>query len=128
MPRNLVLAATLAIFAFIVFATLSPIAWRPVLLGHMESENVAIVERLLAYAVMGALIALLLPERALLAYILIILLAAGLELLQELRPDRHALVGDGLHKVVGGVVGVFLANLIGPKFFGKGQRSATKLP
>ncbi|QPF87126.1 VanZ family protein [Bradyrhizobium genosp. L] len=118
MSRKLVIGAAAGILVLIVFATLSPMAWRPVLISHMESENIAVVERLLAYALMGALIAVLLPRRALLAYILIVLLAAGLEFLQEFRPDRHALIGDGLQKAAGGVIGVFLANLINAKLFG----------
>lgn len=123
MSRKLVIAIAAAVLVLIVFATLSPMAWRPVLVSHMESENVAVVERLLAYAVMGFLIAVLLPKRALLPYVLIMLLAVGLEVLQEFRPDRHALIGDGLQKAAGGVIGVFFAKLVAARVFGTRRRS-----
>jgi VanZ family protein len=42
----------------------------------------------------------------------VVVAAAISELLQLLRPGRHAKVGDALRKMVGGALGVFIGNVI----------------
>ncbi|MET4384611.1 VanZ family protein [Bradyrhizobium sp. F1.4.3] len=94
--------------AFIVFATLSGLSSRPVL---VDSETVLItaVERFCAYGVLGFLCGLSFPDRPRLVLSAIIGLAAGLELAQFLVPDRDPRLIDALEKVLGGLAGFVAA-------------------
>ena len=91
-------AAWLA-FAFIVYATLSPIDARPVLAGPQ-------FEHFAAFALMGLAFALAYPHRILLVVALVLISAFGLEALQLLTPDRHGRLFDALVKAAGGSCGI----------------------
>jgi hypothetical protein len=86
-------------FAFIAFATLSPIQDRPVLAGPQ-------FEHFAAFAVLGIAFGLAYPNRPLFVVALVLGSAAGLEALQLLTPDRHGQVLDAVVKALGGICGI----------------------
>ncbi len=92
------------VFAFIVFATLSPINDRPVVAG-------AQLEHFAAFAVLGLAFGLAYPKRVVLVVILILVSAFGLEALQLLTADRHARLLDAVVKAAGGVCGIGIVQL-----------------
>ena len=90
--------------AFIVYATLSPIEARPVVAGpHYE--------HFAAFALTGLAFGLAYPRRVLLAVVIVVGAAVGLEALQLLTPDRHGRVADALVKAAGGICGIGLGQL-----------------
>jgi VanZ family protein len=90
--------------AFIVFATLSPIADRPTVAGpHLE--------HFAAFAVMGLTFGLAYPNRILFVVALVVGTAVGLEALQLLTPDRHARAADAFVKTLGGISGISMGQL-----------------
>jgi VanZ family protein len=93
------------VFAFIVFATLSPINDRPVVAG-------AQLEHFAAFAVLGLAFGVAYPKRIVLVVILILVSAFGLEALQLLTADRHARLLDAVVKAAGGVCGVGIVQLV----------------
>ena len=97
--------AALALFAIIIFATLSPIQMRP----HLAEAN---VERALAYVLLGFALALGFPNRLYQAVIFVAVTAGMLELLQLIDPGRHARLIDALVKAFAGVVGIVAGHLI----------------
>ncbi|MBS3848537.1 VanZ family protein [Devosia sp. BSSL-BM10] len=95
----------LQIFAWTVLlaiaaATLSPIGLRPHLPMGVD------IERVLAFFVVGLLFALAYPRHIWFAALVVLLGAFGLELLQELRADRHGRVHDALIKSAGASMGL----------------------
>ena len=105
MRYRLITAAAWACFAFIVFATLSPIWARPVIAGGLFTA----AERFGAYAVFGFLLYLAYPRHLTFVCIVVLGSAAALELLQNLLPDRHPRTLDAIEKLAGGVAGISLA-------------------
>ncbi|WP_426434879.1 VanZ family protein [Bradyrhizobium genosp. P] len=112
MHRTPVIAATVACFLLIAYATLTSLSSRPVLLGPNEALWIVVIERLVAYLIFGLLLSWLLPGRAILACTIVVSMAILLELLQELRPDRDPAMLDVLEKAAGGIVGVFISRLL----------------
>jgi VanZ family protein len=102
MTNRLIAAAAWACFAFIVFATLSPIEARPVIAGGLFTA----VERFGAYAVFGFLLYLAYPRHLTFVCIVVLGSAVTLELLQSLLPDRHPRTLDAIEKLLGGVAGI----------------------
>jgi VanZ family protein len=110
--------------AFIVYATLSPIAARPSLAGLQ-------FERFAAFALLGFAFGLAYPTRLFLVFAIVVGSAVSLEALQLLTPDRHGRVLDALVKAAGGICGIAvgqlahlflqprLAGIIQPDFFEK---------
>jgi VanZ family protein len=96
--RVSIIAGWLA-FAFIVYATLSPIGFRPVFAGPQ-------FEHFAAFAVMGLAFGLAYPNRLLLVVAIVVGSAFGLEALQLLTPDRHGRLLDALVKAAGGICGI----------------------
>lgn len=88
------------VLAVLVLATLVPIGLRP------QSGLSPQVERFLAFAVAGGLVALAYPRRPLLAFALVATLAIGLELAQFAAATRHPGLPDFLAKALGGAVGL----------------------
>jgi hypothetical protein len=89
----------------IAFATLSPVGDRPSL-GSPHLEHFA------AFALMGLAFALAYPNRVLLVVALVVGAALGLEVLQLLTPDRHGRVADALVKVLGGISGICMGQML----------------
>jgi hypothetical protein len=103
--RCFILTSWLA-FAFIAFATLSPMQDRPVLAGPQ-------FEHFAAFAVLGMALILGYPNRTFWVVAFVIGSAIGLEALQLLTPDRHGNVLDAVFKVSGGICGI-TAGLLAP--------------
>lgn len=89
-----------------VYATISPLRYRPTLLISSKLEHLA------AFAVLGALFCLAYPRRTPTVLAFIIGDAALLEILQLLTPDRHARLMDAIQKIVGGAAGVVAARCL----------------
>ena len=104
MIRRLSLMAGWLTLAFIAFATLSPIAERPVVAGPQ-------LEHFVAFAAMGCAFAMGYPKRTLIFIVLVIASAFGLEALQLLTADRHGRVIDAVVKAAGGICGVGVGRL-----------------
>jgi VanZ family protein len=101
--RICIVAGWLA-FAFIFYATLSPIDARPVLAG-------AQFEHFAAFAFLGLAFGLAYPNRMFLVAAIILGSALGLEALQLLTPDRHGRLIDALVKAAGGICGIGIGQL-----------------
>lgn len=111
MLRKFIAIAAWSCLAFIVYATLSPLAGRPALTDD-EPEIVVILERFCGYAVLGCLMRLTFARRMLAVCILVLGTAALLELLQVFVPDRDARIVDALEKLAGGVAGISFADAV----------------
>jgi hypothetical protein len=92
------------VLAFIAGVTLSPLGWRPHIAG-------AGFERFAAFAALGFLFSLAYPRRTIMVCVIVLVGAAGLELLQLFTPDRHGRIIDFLIKLAGGFVGAALARV-----------------
>jgi hypothetical protein len=83
------ICAAWAALAFIAFATLSPIQYRPTLAGPQ-------LEHFAALAAMGCAFVLAYPGRTTIVIVIVVGSAFGLEALQLLTPDRHGRTIDAL--------------------------------
>jgi VanZ family protein len=105
MLHKWIAAAAWTTIAFIAFATLSPLAFRP----EIGDAN---LERFSAYALAGLLLSLAYPRHSILAVVFVVGVAAVLEFLQLFTPGRHGHFADACVKAAGGVVGVVLAFIV----------------
>jgi VanZ family protein len=103
---RLVTVAAWAVIGYIAYATLSPLSARPHLAGDPN------IERFLAYASAGALLALAYPRHAMRVACFTVAVAIGLEGLQTYAVNRHPGLIDTVVKVTGGIVGVCLARVV----------------
>ncbi len=106
MIHKFLVCAAWTIVAAIAFATLSPIELRPQVVSEPGFERFA------AFGVAGFFLGLAHPRYFLQVVIFVVALAAGLEALQHLTPDRHGHLIDMLTKAMGGLGGVFVAGLV----------------
>ena len=113
---NFLRIAAWLLFAAIVMVTLGPIGLRP------RTDFPVNLERMLAYLAMGLAFALAYPRHIWWAVTLVVVGAISLELLQELRPDRHGRQMDALVKIAGAIIGLGLGWL-SAQLIGKRQRS-----
>ena len=107
MKQGYLLTLAWAALAAIAFVTLSPIGIRPRIPMPVD------LERALAFCVTGLLFALAYPRHIGWAAAIVLLGVFGLELLQELRPDRHAQFADAVVKAAGASLGLILGWLFG---------------
>jgi VanZ family protein len=105
MIQRVSIAAGWLAFAFIVYATLSPIDSRPVVAGPQ-------LEHFVAFGLMGLAFGLAYPNRILLVVAIVVGSAFGLEALQLLTPDRHGRVLDAVMKAAGGICGIGAGQLM----------------
>jgi Trk-type K+ transport system membrane component len=98
------ICAAWAALAFIAFATLSPIQYRPTLAGPQ-------LEHFAALAAMGCAFVLAYPGRTTIVIVIVVGSAFGLEALQLLTPDRHGRTIDALAKAAGGLGGIGIGHL-----------------
>ncbi|GJE57130.1 MULTISPECIES: hypothetical protein [Methylobacterium] len=89
--------------AALVFVTLAPIGLRPVVTQDAD------IERALAYALLGFLLALAYPRHWLLAFCAGIGIAAGLEFGQVFTASRHGRLADFVVKAAAAGIGVVAA-------------------
>jgi hypothetical protein len=92
--------------AALVFVTLAPIGLRPVVTSNAD------IERALAYALLGGLLALAYPRHWLLALCAGIGIAAGLEFGQVFSASRHGRLADFVVKASAAGVGVLAAQVL----------------
>jgi hypothetical protein len=85
---------------YIAIVTVGPIWIRPVTGASPQ------LERLVAFAVVGALFAAAYPRHIVLAAIVVIGAAILLESFQLLEPSRHGRLFDASVKIVGGAIGL----------------------
>jgi VanZ family protein len=90
--------------AFVAYATLSPIKYRPVIAG-LQFEHFA------AFALLGLTFTLGYRRRTVLVIAIVIGSAFTLEALQLLTPDRHGRLLDALMKAAGGLSGIGVTRL-----------------
>jgi VanZ family protein len=116
MKRVFVIAACTAAAA-VAFGTVAPVRVPYALyfklapwLGHPSIHRFAVVEHVIVFALLGALIAFAYPNRIIVVCCIIIFGAVLLEGLQTLTPDRHGTIADACQKIVGGSLGVFAAH------------------
>ena len=96
--------AALILLLVIMFVTLSPIRMRP------QWGNPTF-ERFMAYFLLGAALSLGFPNRLVQITLLVVLVAAILELLQAIDPSRHARFSDASVKALAGVMGTAVGQL-----------------
>ncbi|WP_407152796.1 hypothetical protein [Bradyrhizobium sp. ORS 86] len=103
--RRAILSLAAALWlAFICYATLSPLASRPGLLG--DTALVVFLEHVCAYALLGLLLRFAICSRPVLIIVLVASIACMLECLQVFTADRHARLLDAAEKIAGGWLGV----------------------
>lgn len=88
-----------ALVVVVIFATLSPLALRPILTRSAD------LERFLAFAALGSCFVFAVPRRWLPILAFLVLFGGALEAAQNLRPDRHGLWHDFDWKAAGACVG-----------------------
>jgi len=103
---HLVRVAAWSCLCLIIYATLSPLRDRPILLPWSSAEHFA------AFAALGGLFYLAYPRHTLAVLIVILGSAVLLELLQLVTFDRHARIADAVHKIAGGASGVLAGCVI----------------
>ncbi|MCO5731045.1 VanZ family protein [Rhizobium sp. SSA_523] len=97
--RLLKLAAWL-LLAFVVFATVSPIAWRP---HDVLPVN---IDRALAFALLAGAFVIAYPRHFTLCAVVILCSTAVIEALQWIEPSRHARLQDVFVKAAGCCLGL----------------------
>ncbi|MDB5530899.1 MAG: putative rane protein [Devosia sp.] len=105
MNRIAILAAWLALI-IIAIITVGPIDMRPV------SGAPPQFERAVAFMIVGFLFALAYPKHIWWAVLVVVCATFGLELLQNLRPDRHGREADALAKFAGAAMGLAIGWLV----------------
>lgn len=106
MRKQFALAAVLAAFIAIAFATLSPISFRPPVIFTVNTD------RFLAFTGLVTLVVITYPRRLRYALLASIVLPAALEMMQALSPTRHADLADALIKTAGGFIGCLVGLLM----------------
>ncbi|RYD94120.1 MAG: VanZ family protein [Sphingomonadales bacterium] len=91
--------AAVAAIAIVIALTLGPVSVRA-----MSPVN-PLWDRALAYSVIGFLLILSFPRHPLRVVLAVLLMIVGLEVAQELRPDRHGRLVDVIEKSVGAGIG-----------------------
>ena len=89
-----------ALLAFVAYATISPILYRPTLAASSSLEH------LFAFAILGVLFYLAYPRQVLFSCLIVLGSAIILECVQVLAPDRHGRIQDAIEKLVGGAAGI----------------------
>jgi VanZ family protein len=105
MLNKLMSAAAWACLVFIAFATPVPLHSRPALTGT-EPFSIVLLERVVAFAVLGLLFSISHPRRYRFIFVVVFGSAIVLEVLQIFVPDRDARVLDAIEKLVGGGIGI----------------------
>jgi VanZ family protein len=97
-------------------------------IGEPSIEKYALVEHVLAYALLGALLSFAYPRRPLMLGCLLLIGVVLLEFLQTLTPDRHGTFIDACEKIAGGWLGIAGSRASGWWFRSSGARIAPRAP
>jgi len=111
-----------ATFAYIVFATLAPLAERP------ATAMPANLERAGAFLLLGFLVGISQPRRRVAVALLVLAAVVLLEFTQGLMPDRHPRLADALVKIFASLAGLhtgFLFVLLSARRFVRVRKSAS---
>lgn len=90
-------------FVYAIYFKLGPYLMRPAMQTYAHFEHV------IAFAILGALFGFAYPRRLILVCCIVFGVAALLEILQTMTPDRHGTLIDALEKMAGGAAGIFFA-------------------
>ena len=101
--QRVVSIAAWVVLAFLIYATVSPLADRP---NFMASTT---IQHLLAYAALTGLFCQAYPQRVRLLFVLVIAGILLLEAAQVFLPDRHARIRDIAEKTTGAIGGICIA-------------------
>ena len=101
MMTNAFRLAAWALLALIVVVTIGPIGLRPVTGAPVS------MERAFAFLAVGFVFAIAYPKHMGWVILLIIFATLGLEMLQNLRPDRHSGLLQAFVKLAGGTGGLW---------------------
>jgi VanZ family protein len=93
------------VLAFLIYATVSPLASRPDFLASTTNQH------LLAYAALTVLFCQAYPQRVGLLFLLVIAGILLLETAQVFLPDRHARIRDIIEKITGAIGGICIAKV-----------------
>src|SRR5258706_15150097 len=104
--QKLIIIVAWTVLAFIAYATISPIQYRPTL--PMPSS----FERLVAFAVLGSLFCAAYPRYMVFVCLIVFGGAVFLEVVQLLTPDRDGRIQDLIEKMAGGAVGIVTSRAI----------------
>jgi VanZ family protein len=85
-----------------------------------EMRTYAHFEHVIAFAFFGAIFAFAYPQRIVLVCCVVFFSAIILEYLQTLTPDRHGTLIDAVEKLIGGAIGISVAQ--GILFFSRAKR------
>ena len=105
MLQRLSAAVAWAALAFITYASLSPSRDRP------QLSKLANLEHLAPFAVSGFAFGLAYRQRMTFVCSIVLGIAVVLEFLQMLTPGRHGNLLDASEKIIGCLIGIFLASL-----------------
>jgi hypothetical protein len=116
MLQKFILIAAWVSIAILAYVTLTHVGFvnsiyfklAPFLM-HVRMQTYAHFEHVIAFAVIGALLAFAHPKRVVFVCCIVLICAVALEYLQTLTPDRHGTLIDALEKIVGGAFGICLA-------------------
>lgn len=103
MSQRVVSIAAWVVLAFLIYATVSPLADRP---NFIASTT---IQHLLAYAALTGLFCQAYPQRVRLLFVLVIAGILLLEAAQVFLPDRHARIRDIAEKTTGAIGGICIA-------------------
>jgi VanZ like protein len=108
---------TLVLTAAIVYATLAAVGLPYAIyfklapwLGHPDIHKYVVIEHLLVFALLGALLAFTFPNRIIMVCCMVFFSATLLEYLQTLTADRHGTILDACEKIAGGFLGALAAH------------------
>jgi VanZ family protein len=101
--QRVVQIAAWLVLAFLIYATVSPLADRPNFLASTT------IQHLLAYAALTILFCEAHPQRVRLIFLLVIAGILLLETAQVFLPDRHARIRDIIEKTTGAIAGICVA-------------------
>jgi VanZ family protein len=93
------------VLAFLIYATVSPLAIRPDFLASTTNQHLA------AYAALTMLFCQAYPRRVRLLFLLVIAGILLLETAQVFLPDRHARIRDIVEKTMGAIGGICIAKV-----------------
>ena len=106
---------TLAIgfcFGLTTYAIVAALQGWPAIGDPHHNAAGASIERFCAYALFGSGLSFFLPGRVLLVCAFLVVSSLSIELSQALRPDRNPSLSYVVQQIIGGIVGVAIAQVV----------------
>ncbi|WP_456765806.1 VanZ family protein [Bradyrhizobium sp. USDA 3650] len=98
--------------ALTTYAAVAALKGWPAIVGHHHDDGVMFIERLCLWALLGSMLSLLLPGRPMLVCGFLIVTSLAIELSQILRPDRYPALFSAAQKILSGIVGAAIAQVV----------------